>query len=79
MITGQNPTRGVRDVVVSDPVRTVGGMDIGRHVCTWFDDGDGLDLLCACGARALAGVDDADGERLVLLLADTPAPLAATA
>ncbi|QZN85212.1 hypothetical protein [Cellulomonas sp. C5510] len=50
-----------------------------RHVCTWFDDADGVELLCVCGTRAVVVVDDATGDDLVVVLADEPAPLAATA
>jgi hypothetical protein len=72
-------TRGERSAVVSDLVRTVGGLSIGRHVCIWFDDGDGVELLCVCGARAVSVVDEETGEQLLVTLADEPAPLAATA
>jgi hypothetical protein len=54
-------------------------MSIGRHVCIWFDDGDGVELLCVCGARAVSVVDEETGEQLLVTLADEPAPLAATA
>ncbi len=64
---------------MSDVVRTVGGMSIGRHVCIWFDDGDGVELLCVCGARAVTVVDEESGEALLVALADEPAALAATA
>jgi hypothetical protein len=61
-------------------VRTVGGMDAARHVCVWFDDSDGAELLCACGARAVAVLDEATGETvLVTLAADPVRVLAATA
>lgn len=66
----------MRRAVVSVGVRTVGIMSTGRHVCTWFDDGEGFDLLCACGARAVGGTEDED--LLLMVLAD-PAPLVASA
>ena len=52
-------------------------MSSGRHVCIWFDDGDDLEVLCACGARAVVVVDDELGERVVVLLADEAVPVAA--
>lgn len=74
----QNATRGARSDAVSEVVRTVGDMN-GRHLCTWFDDADGVELLCVCGARAVVVVDDETGDELVVLLADEPRVLAATA
>jgi hypothetical protein len=52
-------------------------MSTGRHVCTWFDDGEGFDLLCACGARAVGGTEDED--LLLMVLVADPAPLVASA
>ncbi len=64
-------------------VRTVGLMDAGRHVCIWFDDADGsdgLELLCACGARAAAVVEEVTGDLVLVALAAEPARvMAATA
>lgn len=77
MITGQDPTLRARGAVVSVGVRTVGVMDAGRHVCTWFDDGEGFDLLCACGARAVGGTEDED--LLLMVLAADPAARAVSA
>ncbi|WP_203668555.1 hypothetical protein [Cellulomonas pakistanensis] len=50
-----------------------------RHVCIWFDDGDGVEVLCACGACAVAVLDDETGELVVVALAEEPAPLAVSA
>jgi hypothetical protein len=66
-------------VVVSVVVRTVVGMRSRRHLCTWFDDADGVELLCGCGARAVAVVDDETGETIVVVVPDEPAPLAISA
>jgi len=52
-------------------------MSAGRHVCTWFDDGEGFDLLCACGARAVGGTEDED--LLLMVLAAEPAAQPASA
>ncbi len=62
-------------------VRTVDLMDAGRHVCIWFDDGgEGLELLCACGARAVAVVDEVTGDTVLVALAAEPVRvMAATA
>ncbi|HEY0215292.1 MAG TPA: hypothetical protein VGC57_02745 [Cellulomonas sp.] len=56
-------------------------MDAGRHVCIWFDDGgEGLELLCACGARAVAVVDEVTGDTVLVALAAEPVRvMAATA
>lgn len=74
----QIATRGGRIAAVSVVVRTVVCMS-GRHVCTWFDDADGVELLCVCGGRAVVVVDDETGDDLLVVLADEPAVLAATA
>ncbi|MEV7973837.1 hypothetical protein [Cellulomonas sp. NPDC089187] len=42
------------------------------HVCTYFDDGDGVELVCICGTRAMLLLTDA-GEELVLLEDEAPA------
>lgn len=55
---------------VSDPGPTVGVMS--AHVCTYFDDGDGVELVCICGTRAMLLLTDA-GEELVLLEDEAPA------
>jgi hypothetical protein len=44
-----------------------------------FDDGDGVELLCACGARAVAVVDEETGDLVVVTTAEEPAPLAVSA
>jgi hypothetical protein len=66
------PTRRGRTAVVSVVVRTVGGMEITRHTCLWFDDADGDELLCACGSRAVAEIDAETGETVLVVLADAP-------
>lgn len=60
-------------------VRTVGDMSSARHECLWFDDADGVELLCVCGGRAVAVVDEETGDVVLAVLADEPFPLAATA
>ncbi|VTR77835.1 hypothetical protein CHMI_02607 [Cellulomonas hominis] len=60
-------------------LRTVVVMRSGRHLCTWFDDADGVELLCGCGARAVVVVDDETGETVVVVVPDEPAPLAISA
>lgn len=65
-------TRRSRAAGVSVGVRTVGGMEITRHTCLWFDDADGVELLCGCGARAVAEIDPATGEAVLVVLADEP-------
>jgi hypothetical protein len=47
-------------------------MEITRHTCLWFDDADGVELLCGCGARAVAEIDPATGEAVLVVLADEP-------
>ncbi|WP_169166501.1 hypothetical protein [Cellulomonas taurus] len=43
------------------------------HVCTYFDDGDGIELVCVCGTRAVL-IRMTDGEtELVVLDEDAPA------
>lgn len=79
MIPREFATRGRRTAVVSVVVRTVVGMSSQRHTCIWFDDGDGLEVLCVCGARAVAVLDDESGELVVVALAEEPAPLAVSA
>lgn len=79
VIPRQIATRGVRSGVVSVVVRTVVGMRSQRHVCIWFDDGDGVELLCACGTRAVAVVDEESGELVVVATVEEPAPLAVSA
>ena len=79
VIPGQIATRGVRSGAVSVVVRTVVGMRSQRHVCIWFDDGDGVELLCACGTRAVAVVDEESGELVVVATVEEPAPLAVSA
>lgn len=54
-------------------------MSSGRHECLWFDDADGVEVLCACGARAVAVVDDESGDVVLAVLAAERFPLAATA
>lgn len=54
-------------------------MSIGRHVCIWFEDGDGIDVLCVCGARAVTVVDEETGDVVVISLEEDPAPLAVSA
>lgn len=49
---------------------TVEGMS--AHVCTYFDDGDGVDLLCVCGSRAVLVLTD-EGETLAVLEDEAPA------
>lgn len=78
-ITRQIATRGVRNGGVSVVVRTVVAMRSQRHVCIWFDDGDGVELLCACGTRAVAVVDEETGELVVVATVEEPAPLAVSA
>lgn len=48
-------------------------------MCIWFDDGDGVELLCACGTRAVAVVDEETGELVVVATVEEPAPLAVSA
>lgn len=60
-------------------VATVVPMNIGRHVCIWFEDGDGIDVLCVCGARAVTVVDEESGELVVVALEEDPVPLAVSA
>lgn len=76
---GPIATRGVRSGAVSVVVRTVVGMRSQRHVCIWFDDGDGVEVLCACGARAVAVVDEDSGELVVVATTEELAPLAVSA
>jgi hypothetical protein len=64
---------------VSVGVATVVLMSIGRHVCIWFEDGDGIDVLCVCGARAVTVVDEESGELVVVALEEDPVPLAVSA
>jgi hypothetical protein len=47
-------------------------MEITRHTCLWFDDADGVELLCGCGARAVAQTDPTTGETVLVVLADEP-------
>jgi hypothetical protein len=55
---------------------SVVGMATHRHTCTFFDDGDGLELVCVCGTRGLHLVDDdAPDGMLVLLLDDADLPV----
>lgn len=37
-------------------------------MCLWFDDGDAAELVCGCGARAVAVVDESTGESMVVAL-----------
>lgn len=60
-------------------VATVVPMSIGRHVCIWFEDGDGIDVVCVCGARAVAVVDEETGDLVVVALEEEPVPLAVSA
>lgn len=48
-------------------------------MCTWFEDGDDVEVLCVCGARAVAVVDEDSGELVVVALAQERVLLAATA
>lgn len=48
-------------------------------MCIWFDDGDGVEVLCVCGARAVTVVDEETGELVVVSLAEEPEALAASA
>ncbi len=54
-------------------------MSTGRHFCIWFDDGDGVEVVCGCGARAVLVVDEETGEQVLVTLAEEPLALAATA
>jgi hypothetical protein len=49
------PTRRGRTVVVSVVVRTVGGMEITRHTCLWFDDAAATSCSAPAG-RVLAAI-----------------------
>ncbi len=60
-------------------VRTVVTMSSGRHLCIWFEDGDGVEVVCVCGARAVTVVDEETGELVVVALEEEPAPLAVSA
>ena len=56
-------------------VSVVGSTVVGMstHVCTYFDDGDGIELVCVCGTRAVL-IRMTDGEtELVVLDEDAPA------
>lgn len=37
-------------------------------MCIWFDDGDAVELVCGCGARAVAVVDEATGGSTIMAL-----------
>lgn len=52
------------------PVPTVGVMT--AHDCIYFDEGDGVELLCVCGSRAV-WVSTEDGDLLVPVVEDRPA------
>ncbi len=45
----------------------------GRHFCSYFDDADGVDLVCVCGGRAVLVVDDVTGDAVLVPLAAEPA------
>lgn len=45
------------------------------HTCVWFDDGE-PELVCVCGARAVAVLED-DGETVVLVPVDDDATVTA--
>lgn len=79
VIVREIATRGGGAPVVSVVVRTVVGMRSQRHVCIWFDDADGVELLCACGTRAVAVVDEETGELVVVATVEEPAQLAVSA
>lgn len=55
---------------VSVPVPTVDVMT--AHDCTYFDEGDGVELLCVCGSRAVL-VSTEDGDLLASVVEDRPA------
>ncbi len=44
----------------------------GRHICSYFDDADGVDFVCACGGRAVLVVDDVTGDAVLASLATEP-------
>lgn len=48
-------------------------------MCTWFEDGDDVDVVCVCGARAVAVVDEESGDLVVVARAEERVLLAATA
>lgn len=52
------------------PVSTVDVMS--AHDCIYFDEGDGVELLCVCGSRAVLVVTE-DGDVLVPMVEDRPA------
>lgn len=60
-------------------VRTVVPMSSRRHLCIWFEDGDGIDVVCVCGARAVTVLDDETGDLVVVALEEEPVPLAVSA
>lgn len=58
---------------------TVGSMATHLHTCTFFDDGDGLELVCVCGTRGTVLLDeDAPDGMLVLLLDEADLPIDVT-
>lgn len=78
--TGRSATRGRGVRGVSVAARTVVDMSTDRHVCIWFDDGDGIEVVCACGARAERILDEISGDAVIVAIdedADYPAALSA--
>ncbi|GIG23956.1 hypothetical protein Cde04nite_02000 [Cellulomonas denverensis] len=55
---------------------TVGDM---THHCLYFDDGNGVELLCECGSVAVWIREDADGEAVLVALDVEPEELRQTA
>jgi len=37
-------------------------------VCIWFEGGDAVELVCGCGARAVAVMDESTGESMIVAL-----------
>ncbi|MFB9955945.1 hypothetical protein [Cellulomonas denverensis] len=49
------------------------------HHCLYFDDGNGVELLCECGSVAVWIREDADGEAVLVALDVEPEELRQTA